>query len=147
MAEHAQEWAGKIGLTLSLECAEDAGTFLGDGRRLRQVVFNLLSNAFKFTPRTGRVTLGGEISRRRRAHLRRRYRAGRIAGADAAAFERFSAKGVAVTRAGAGLGLALVNRFVELHHGWVELESQPGQGTRVTCHLPRRAEAQRQSAT
>ena len=51
-----------------------------------------------------------------------------------------------MTRAGAGLGLALVNRFVELHHGWVELESQPGQGTRVTCHLPRRAEAQRQLA-
>jgi len=57
------------------------------------------------------------------------------------AFERFSAKGIAVTRAGAGLGLALVNRFIELHHGWVELESQPGLGTRVTCHLPRGAVA------
>ena len=58
-----------------------------------------------------------------------------------------SVSGVAVTRAGAGLGLALVNRFVELHHGWVELESQPGQGTRVTCHLPRRAEPQRQTVS
>ena len=62
------------------------------------------------------------------------------------AFERFSAKGIAVTRAGAGLGLALVNRFIELHHGWVELESQPGQGTRVTCHLPRRTDAQKAQA-
>ena len=44
--------------------------------------------------------------------------------------------------AGAGLGLALVNRFVELHRGWVESESQPGAGTRVTCHLPRKAEGQ-----
>ena len=147
VAEHAQEWAGKIGLTLSLECAEDAGTFIGDGRRLRQVVFNLLSNAFKFTPRMGRVTLGGEIV----GDDVRIYVADTGPGVSPElmpqAFERFSAKGVAVTRAGAGLGLALVNRFIELHHGWVELESQPGQGTRVTCHLPRRAEAQRQSAT
>jgi len=59
------------------------------------------------------------------------------------AFERFSAKGVAVARAGAGLGLALVNRFIELHHGWVELESQTGAGTRVTCHLPRKADVQK----
>jgi signal transduction histidine kinase len=145
VADHAQEWAGKIGLTLALECREDAGTFIGDGRRLRQVVFNLLSNAFKFTPRMGRVTLGGEIS----GDDVRIFVADTGPGVSPElmpqAFERFSAKGVAVTRAGAGLGLALVNRFVELHHGWVELESQPGQGTRVTCHLPRRAEPQRQT--
>jgi signal transduction histidine kinase len=137
VAEHAQEWAGKIGLTLSLECRNDAGSFLGDGRRLRQVVFNLLSNAFKFTPRTGHVTLGGEIT----GDDVRIFVADTGPGVSPelmpSAFERFSAKGVAVTRAGAGLGLALVNRFVELHHGWVELESEPGRGTRVTCHLPR----------
>ncbi len=61
------------------------------------------------------------------------------------AFERFSAKGAAVARAGAGLGLALVNRFIELHHGWVELESDMGKGTKVTCHLPRGGEAQKQT--
>ncbi len=146
MAEHAQEWAGKIGLTLSLECREDAGTFVGDGRRLRQVVFNLLSNAFKFTPRGGHVTLGGDIT----GEDVRIFVADTGPGVSPelmpSAFERFSAKGVAVTRAGAGLGLALVNRFIELHHGWVELESEPGHGTRVTCHLPRRAPSQRQSA-
>ena len=52
------------------------------------------------------------------------------------AFERFSAKNRAGTRAGAGLGLALVNRFLELHDGWVEIESQ--DGTLVRCHIPRR---------
>ena len=51
-------------------------------------------------------------------------------------FERFSAKSHSGQRGGAGLGLALVNRFVELHDGWVEIESE--DGTLVRCHLPRR---------
>jgi signal transduction histidine kinase len=56
----------------------------------------------------------------------------------ASAFERFSAKSLAGNRAGAGLGLALVNRFLELHDGWVEIESGATGGTRVRCHIPRR---------
>ena len=59
-------------------------------------------------------------------------------------FERFSAKGRAGVRAGAGLGLALVNRFLELHDGWVEIESGTNAatgGTLVRCHLPRRIHA------
>ena len=43
------------------------------------------------------------------------------------------------SRGGAGLGLALVQRFVERHGGWVDLESEEGQGTHVTCYLPREA--------
>ena len=53
-------------------------------------------------------------------------------------FERFSAKSRSGTRAGAGLGLALVNRFLELHDGWVEIETSNEGGTLVRCHLPRR---------
>ncbi len=145
MVEHAQEWAAKIGLTLALDCREDAGNFIADGKRLRQVVFNLLSNAFKYTPRGGRVTVGGDIV----GDDVRIYVADTGPGVSPelmpSAFERFSAKGVAVARAGAGLGLALVNRFIELHHGWVELESQAGAGTRVTCHLPRKADVQKRT--
>ncbi|MGB8364874.1 MAG: ATP-binding protein, partial [Rhizomicrobium sp.] len=53
-------------------------------------------------------------------------------------FDRFAAKSRSGHRAGAGLGLALVNRFVELHDGWVEIESVANHGTTVRCHLPRR---------
>jgi len=53
-------------------------------------------------------------------------------------FERFAAKSNAGHRGGAGLGLALVNRFVELHDGWVEIETD--KGTLVRCHFPRRIE-------
>jgi signal transduction histidine kinase len=53
-------------------------------------------------------------------------------------FDRFEAKGRAGQRAGAGLGLALVNSFVALHDGWVEIETGEGRGTLVRCHLPRR---------
>jgi signal transduction histidine kinase len=144
MAERTREWATKIGLTLKLECKAEGGQFVADGRRLRQVVFNLISNAFKYTPRGGTVTLGGEIN----------GEDVRIFVADTGpgvppeimplAFERFSAKGGSATRAGAGLGLALVHRFIELHDGWVELESHAGQGTRVTCHLPRSLARQKQ---
>jgi len=54
----------------------------------------------------------------------------------ATVFERFESKNRSGQRAGAGLGLALVNRFLELHNGWVEIESE--NGTLVRCHLPRR---------
>jgi signal transduction histidine kinase len=54
-------------------------------------------------------------------------------------FERFSARSQGGQRAGAGLGLALVNRFLELHDGWVEIESNGNiGGTLVRCHIPRR---------
>jgi signal transduction histidine kinase len=52
-------------------------------------------------------------------------------------FEKFSAKSAAGQRGGAGLGLALVDRFVGLHDGWVEIESGKS-GTLVRCHFPRR---------
>ena len=42
-------------------------------------------------------------------------------------------------RRGAGLGLALVRSFIELHGGWVAISSEPGRGTTVTCHLHARA--------
>jgi signal transduction histidine kinase len=136
VATHAREWAAKAGLTLTVDCAPDAGAFLGDARRLRQVAFNLLANAFKYTPRGGSITLSGTIIGEDVQIAVTDNGPGIAPEVKASVFERFSAKNRSGQRAGAGLGLALVNRFVELHDGWVEIESD--NGTVVRCHLPRR---------
>jgi len=136
VAAHARDWAGKVGLTLEIDCAEDAGPFLADGRRVRQVVFNLLSNAFKFTPKGGVIVLSGRIDGEDVQIAVQDNGPGISPEVRASVFERFSAKANAGQRGGAGLGLALVNRFVELHDGWVEIESK--NGTLVRCHFPRR---------
>jgi signal transduction histidine kinase len=139
MAAHAREWAAKVGLRLTVDCDPDAGAFLADQRRVRQVIFNLLSNAFKFTPRGGTITLSGRILGEDVQIAVADNGPGIAPDMKANLFERFAAKSHAGRRGGAGLGLALVNRFLELHDGWVEIESGPAnQGTLVRCHLPRR---------
>ena len=138
IAAHAREWAGKMGLSLDVDVPHDAGLFLADARRLRQVVFNLLSNAFKYTPRGGNIVLSAKIVAEDVQISVADDGPGLPPDVKASVFERFSAKSRAGARAGAGLGLALVNRFLELHDGWVEIDSREGGGTLVRCHLPRR---------
>jgi signal transduction histidine kinase len=136
VAAHARDWAAKMGLSLHVDCEAGAGPFQADARRVRQVVFNLLSNAFKFTPKGGVIVLGGRIEGEDVQIWVQDNGPGIAPEVRASVFERFSAKSAAGQRGGAGLGLALVNRFVELHDGWVEIESK--QGTLVRCHFPRR---------
>jgi len=138
VASHAREWAGKMGLTLITDVPREGGSFLADGRRLRQIIFNLLSNAFKFTPRGGEILLSARIVGEDVQIAVADNGPGLPPDVKATVFERFSAGGRGGQRAGAGLGLALVNRFLELHDGWVEIESGQGHGTLVRCHLPRR---------
>jgi len=138
VAALARDWAAKVGLSLQVDCPRDAGPFLADARRVRQVVFNLLSNAFQFTPKGGVIVLGGRIEGEDVQIFVRDNGPGIAPDVRPNVFERFAAKGNAGQRGGAGLGLALVNRFVELHDGWVEIESN--DGTLVRCHFPRRIE-------
>ncbi len=137
VASHAREWGSKVGLSLEVACPDDAGVFLGDARRVRQVVFNLLSNAFKYTPSGGVIVLGGRIQGEDVQIWVRDNGPGIAPEMRANVFERFTAKSTPGQRGGAGLGLALVNRFVELHDGWVEIDSTK-KGTLVRCHFPRR---------
>ncbi|HTK79184.1 MAG TPA: PAS-domain containing protein [Rhizomicrobium sp.] len=138
VAEPLRQHAESLDIAFLFSVPPDLGVVLLDQRRIRQVVFNLLSNAFKFTPRGGQIVLGAQIVDDDVQIYVSDNGPGIPADVKANVFERFAAKGRPGQRAGAGLGLALVNRFIELHDGWVELETVDGRGTLVRCHLPRR---------
>ncbi len=138
VAEPLRQHAESLDIEFRIECPLDAGVVMVDQKRIRQVVFNLLSNAFKYTPRGGSIVLGATIVGDDVQIYVADTGPGIAPDVKANVFERFAAKGQGGQRAGAGLGLALVNRFVELHNGWVEIESGAQSGTVVRCHLPRR---------
>ncbi|MEQ8177776.1 MAG: PAS-domain containing protein [Amphiplicatus sp.] len=123
-------------VALKVDCPKDIGTITADGKRLKQVLFNLLSNAFAYTGAGGGVTLGAD----RAPGLVRIWVGDTGRGVSpedqAKAFDPFESRGPS---AGAGIGLSLVQRFIALHGGWVRMESEPGHGTRVTCYLPAQA--------
>ena len=120
-------------LELDLRCPPEIGVVEGDERRLKQALFNLISNAVKFTPPGGAIRL--EATRRDDALLLTVADTGvGIPLADQArVFEKFER---GVRQPGAGLGLSLVKSLIELHGGTVVIESASGQGARITCRLP-----------
>jgi signal transduction histidine kinase len=125
-------------IDVRLDCAPDIGQVVLDERRVRQIVFSLLSNAFHFTDHDGQVTLGGTIVGQDVQIWVADTGPGIAPDMQASVFDSFAARSRAGQRAGAGLGLALVKRLVELHNGWVAIDSAPGKGTVVRCHFPRR---------
>jgi len=128
-----RERARSRDLELDLRCPPEIGVVEGDERRLKQALFNLISNAVKFTPPGGAIRL--EAARRDDALLLTVADTGvGIPIADQArVFEKFER---GVRQPGAGLGLSLVKSLIELHGGAVVIESASGQGTRITCRLP-----------
>jgi signal transduction histidine kinase len=130
--------AARHGQALAIEVEPGIETFVGDERKIKQILLNLLSNAVKFTPDGGRIGV----------------RAGRIDGGieiavsdtgigiapedQALIFEEFRQVGSDYVRKreGTGLGLALTRRFIELHGGTIRVESEPGKGSTFTFTLP-----------
>lgn len=136
-----QERCNKANLELVMEAPAGLGPLSADPARLKQVMFNLLTNAIAFTPGGGRIEFGGAAEGAGLRFWVRDTGPGFEPEQQARAFERFESRRVGETRRGPGLGLALVRSIVELHGGWVSLRSKPGEGTEVTCHLPRSAES------
>jgi signal transduction histidine kinase len=128
--------AESVQATVSIAGAEDLGVIRADRRRLIQVLDHLVENAVRQSPQGGVVTVAA----------RRLHSEVQIAVTDTGrgipfhvqphVFDRF----VGRDRGGPGLGLALVKALVELHGGWVDLESEPGKGATFTCHLPEAAQ-------
>ena len=137
------------GVDLVCELAPDAADFCGDPDRLQQVVWNLLANAIKFTPRDGRVTLA--LSRVKSEVEIRVSDTGMGISADFLphVFDRFRQADSSITRAqgGLGLGLAIVRHLVEVHGGTVSAASEgEGKGAQFVVRMPVRAVAPAQVA-
>jgi signal transduction histidine kinase len=122
-------------LQLDFQCPLDLGWIVADQRRLRQVMFNLIGNAVKFTPQGGAITVAAERIDGELVLSVADSGPGIPLAEQERVFDSF-VSGTAEGTGGAGLGLALVRRFVELHGGRVALKSAPGDGTRVTVRLP-----------
>jgi signal transduction histidine kinase len=135
-----RERARNQGLRLQFDCPPGIGTVPADERRLKQALFNLVSNALKFTPSGGSVTLAARRERDRVALVVADTGVGVPREDQARIFEKFERGNPQARQSGPGLGLSLVKSFIELHGGTVDLDSKPGSGTTVTCWLHDRSE-------
>jgi signal transduction histidine kinase len=127
--------AGEVRLFVA--AGAGVGLIRGDPRRLAQLLDHLIENGVRQTPPGGAVTLAAE---RAQSEVRLSVTdtgRGIPFHVQAHIFDRF----VGRDQGGPGLGLALVKALVELHGGWVALESEPGAGATFTCHLPEGAQA------
>jgi signal transduction histidine kinase len=111
----------------------------GDRSKLKQILLNLLSNALKFTPSGGRVTVAAACERDGGLSVSVRDTGIGIAAHDIPqALEPFTQVGSSpqIRQQGTGLGLPLAKAFTQLHGGALTIESTPGNGTCVTFRLP-----------
>jgi GAF domain-containing protein len=130
-------------LAFKLELAADLPPGHGDGRRLTQVLINLVGNAIKFTD-AGEVAIKAEANNGS-FHVSVRDTGPGISAADQAKlFQEFQQADNAITRkkGGTGLGLAISKRIIEMHGGKIWVESQVGQGSTFTFTLPINVERQ-----
>lgn len=134
---------GERRLHFELDVPEDVGRVTGDAGQLEQVVFNLVTNAVKFTPDGGRVTVRAGIEAGRVRLAVTDTGIGIPADEQGHLFTRFFRSSTAREHAiqGTGLGLAIVKSIVESHGGSIGVESAPGEGTTVTVELPLAAQA------
>jgi PAS domain S-box-containing protein len=127
------------GVRITKVLDSDAGPIAGDGGRLQQIVWNLLSNSVKFTPAGGRIQV---LLKRVKSQIEITV-SDTGAGIDLAflphIFEKFRQADSSTTRqyGGLGLGLALVKQLVEMHGGTITAASGgPGTGSMFTVALP-----------
>jgi len=128
----ASERARSRGLDVILRCPPSIGAIDGDEQRLKQALFNLVSDAIRFTSPGGAITVSAE---RRNDQL---LLSVGDSGVGIAAFDRARPFGKferCPRQPGTGLGLSLVKSVIELHGGAVDIEAI-GYGTRVICSLP-----------
>jgi signal transduction histidine kinase len=145
-AEGVMDRLANAELRLDIRAASDIGRFVADERRLRQVLFNLLSNAVGFSPPGGTVSLAAERRPDAVVFSVTDRGPGIPPEAKDKVFDWFETDSMGSDHRGTGLGLSLVKSFVELHGGAVHIDSTLGQGTTVTCVFPTQHKSERSAA-
>ena len=109
---------------------------IGDERRVRQILYNLLSNAIGFSPAGATVRLTAERTPAAVIFSVTDQGPGIPADKKDRIFKSFESDPLGSRHRGAGLGLSIVRSFMELHGGTVDVDSAVGRGTTVTCTFP-----------
>ena len=135
-AEGIQDRLEKSSLILRVAAMEGIGSFTADGKRIRQILFNLLSNAIGFSSPGQTIELSA--ARRDGEILFTVIDEGSGIPPEILehVFDRFKTHTAGSRHRGVGLGLSIVRSFVELHGGRVDIGQAPGKGTRAACIFP-----------
>jgi signal transduction histidine kinase len=144
VGEAVQELAELIGprvaakrQTLDTYIAPTLPLAMGDPERIRQVIGNLVTNAHLYTPEGGRIHIGVEADRAWVKIVVSDTGIGMTPEETERAFERFyRARSGNESAPGTGLGLSIVKSLVDLHHGVIEVDSEPGRGTTFNILIP-----------
>jgi signal transduction histidine kinase len=133
-----RERASRHGISLHREVDKRLGDFVGDERKIKQILLNLLSNAVKFTPERGRVEVKAVMADGSVEISVSDTGIGIAPEDQEKIFEEFRQVGTdyAHKREGTGLGLTLTKKFVEIHGGKIWVESEQGKGSTFTFTLP-----------
>ncbi len=145
-AEGIQDRLATDRIQLRVDVDPNIGSFVGDERRVVQVLYNLLANAVGFSPPD--ATIGLSAGRTEHSVVFTVTDSGPGIPADVKdkVFDWFESHSHGSRHRGAGLGLSLVRSFVELHGGKVRVDSIVGKGTTVTCDFPVDQTAHRNAA-
>ena len=128
--------ANRARLNLDIRVAQDADEFVADEARVRQVLYNLLSNAIGFSKPSDTISISAWREAGMMAFAVEDQGVGIPKEQQQRVLERFESRSQGSKHRGAGLGLSIVKSLVELHGGSMSLESEPGRGTRVTVRFP-----------
>jgi len=134
-----RERATRNGITLESQIDPALGEIEADQRKLKQILFNLLWNAVKFTPEGGRISLKAHEAQTTVEISVSDTGVGIAPQDQQRIFEEFRQTGV-TNGEGSGLGLTLTQKFVELQGGRIWVKSAPGKGTTFTFTLPLRSQ-------
>jgi signal transduction histidine kinase len=137
-----KERAARRGIAVNLSVDDQLERWVGDERKIRQVMLNLLSNAIKFTPEGGRIDVTATLDSNEMEVTVSDTGVGIKPEDQERIFEEFQQAGSDYTKKaeGTGLGLALTKKFIELHGGTIRVESAQGTGSTFTFRLPQMQE-------